>query len=78
MQQSNSLNMRQACYLRNLQPFVGTMTLAYHTGALNEADPLSRRKDFVPKAIVPLLLDGEVPLDVEIRWKSQRHCSEMK
>jgi hypothetical protein len=60
-QPNNTLNKRQARYLRDLQPFVGSMTLAYRTGALNEADPLSRRPDFVPHAIVPLSWDGEVP-----------------
>jgi hypothetical protein len=49
------LNKRQASrYLRDLQPFVGSMTLAYRKGALNEADPLSRCPTFVPQATVPL------------------------
>jgi hypothetical protein len=43
MQPNNILNNRQARYLRDLQPFVGTMTLAHRKGAMNEADPLSRR-----------------------------------
>jgi hypothetical protein len=47
--------------MRDLQPFAGSMTLAYRKGALNEVDPLSRRPDFVPHAIVPLFWDGEVP-----------------
>jgi hypothetical protein len=47
------------------------MTLAYRKGALNEADPLSRRPDFVPHATVPLFWDGEVPSDRELRRKSQ-------
>jgi hypothetical protein len=47
------------------------MTLAYHKGALNEADPLSRRPDFVPQATFPLFWDGEVPSDRESRRKSQ-------
>jgi hypothetical protein len=47
------------------------MTLAYRKGALNAADPISRRPDFVPHAIVPLFCDGEVPSDRELRWKSQ-------
>jgi hypothetical protein len=47
-QPNNMLNKRQARYLRDLQPLVGTMmTLAYRKGAMNEADPLSRRPDFV-------------------------------
>jgi hypothetical protein len=48
MQPSNKLNKRQAHYLRDLQPFVGSMTLAYRKGAVNEAHPLSRRLCFVP------------------------------
>jgi hypothetical protein len=47
------------------------MTLAYRKGAMNEADPLSRRPDFVPQATVPLLWDGEVPSYRELRRKSQ-------
>jgi hypothetical protein len=47
------------------------MTLAYRKGAMNEADPLSRRPDFVPHATVPLFWDGEVPSDRELRRKSQ-------
>jgi hypothetical protein len=38
------------------------MTLAYRKGALNEANPLCRRPNFVPQATVPLFWDGEVPL----------------
>jgi hypothetical protein len=45
MQPNNMLNKRQAHYLRHLHAFVGTMTLAYCKGALNEADPLSQRGD---------------------------------
>jgi hypothetical protein len=47
-QPNNRLNKWQARYLRDLQPFVGSMTLAYRKEALNEADPLSQRPDFVP------------------------------
>jgi hypothetical protein len=65
------LNKRQARYLRDLQPFVGLMTLAYRKGALNEAGPLSRRPDFVPRATIPLFWDGEVPSDRELRRKSE-------
>jgi hypothetical protein len=46
------------------------MTLAYRKGALNEAGPLRRRRDFVPQATIPLFWDGEVPLDRELRRKS--------
>jgi hypothetical protein len=35
-----AVNTRQARYLRDLQPFVGSMTLAYRKGALNEAGML--------------------------------------
>jgi hypothetical protein len=65
-QANNKLNKRQARYLRDLQPFMGSMTLAYRKGALNEANPLSRRPDFVPLATVPLFWDGEVPSDREL------------
>jgi hypothetical protein len=47
------LNERQARFLRDLQPFVGSMTLAYRKGALNEAYPLSRRLDFVRSYFMP-------------------------
>jgi hypothetical protein len=47
------------------------MTLAYRKGALNEANPLSRRPNFVYEATVPLFKDGEVPSDRELRRKSQ-------
>jgi hypothetical protein len=60
-QPNNRLNKRQARYLRDLQPFVGSMTLAYRKGALNEAEQLSRRPDFVPHATISLFWDGEVP-----------------
>jgi hypothetical protein len=46
--------------MRDLQPFVGSMTLAYRKGAMNE-DPLSRRPDFEPHATFPFLGDGVVP-----------------
>jgi hypothetical protein len=70
-QPNNMLNKRQARYLRDLQPFVGSMTLAYRNGALNEFGPLSRRPNVVPHATVPLFWDGEVPSDRELRRKSQ-------
>jgi hypothetical protein len=57
--------------MRDLQPFVGSMTLAYRKGALNEAEPVSRRPSFVPKATVPLFWDGEVPSDRKLGPKSQ-------
>jgi hypothetical protein len=47
-QPNNMLNKRQARCLRDLHPFVGSMTLAYRNGAMNEADTLSRRPYFVP------------------------------
>jgi hypothetical protein len=47
------------------------MTLVYRKGALSEADPLSRRPDFVPQSTVPLFWDGEVPSDRELRRKFQ-------
>jgi hypothetical protein len=70
-QPNNMLNKRQARYLRDLQPFRGSMTLAYRKGALNEADPLSRRPNFVLQAAVPWFWDGEVPSDLKLRRKSQ-------
>jgi hypothetical protein len=71
MQPNNRLNKRQARYRRDLQPFVGSMTLAYRKGALNEADPISRRPNFVPQATLPLFWDGEVPSYRELRRNSQ-------
>jgi hypothetical protein len=70
-QPNNIPNKRQARYLRDLQPFQGSMTLAYRKGALTEDDPLSRRPYFVPKAIVPLFWDGGVPSNQKLRRKSQ-------
>jgi hypothetical protein len=70
-QPNKRLNKRQTRYLRDLQPFVGSMTFAYRKGALNEADPLSRRPDVVPPAKIPLFWDGEVPSYRELRQKSQ-------
>jgi hypothetical protein len=70
-QPKNMMNKRQARYLRDLQPFMGSMTLAYRKGALNEAYPLRRRPNFVPQATFPLFWDGEVPLHPELRRKSQ-------
>jgi hypothetical protein len=71
MQPNNMSNKRQARYLRDLQPFVDSMALAYRKGALNEVDPLSRRPDFVPHATIPLFWDDEVPSYEELRQKSQ-------
>jgi hypothetical protein len=70
-QPNNKMNKRQERYLRNLQPLVGSMTLAYRKGAGNEAYPLSRRPYFVPHAIVPLFWDVEVPSDEKLRRKTQ-------
>jgi hypothetical protein len=39
---------RQARYLRDLHPLVRTMTFACREEDVNEADPSSRRLDFVP------------------------------
>jgi hypothetical protein len=47
------------------------MTLAYRKGALNEADPLSVRPYFVPQATLSLFRGGEVPSEVDLRWKSE-------
>jgi hypothetical protein len=70
-QPSHRLNKRQARYMRDLQPFVGSMTIAYRKGALEKAGPLSQRPNFVPQATVPLFWDGEVPPYRELRRKSQ-------
>jgi hypothetical protein len=51
---NNMLNKRRARYLPDLQPFVDSMTLAYRKGAMDKADPLSRRSNFVPQATIPL------------------------
>jgi hypothetical protein len=59
------LNKWPTCYMRDLEPFVGTMTLAYRKGALHEFDPLSRRQEFVPQATIPLFWNGEVPTDTK-------------
>jgi hypothetical protein len=70
-QPNNRLNKRQARYLRDSQPFVGSMTLAHRKGALNEANPLGRRQDFVPQATVPLFWEAEIPSYRELRRKSK-------
>jgi hypothetical protein len=70
-QLNNRLNKRQARYLRDLQPFVGTMTLAYRKGALNEAYTLRQRPNLVPYAKVLLFGDGEVPSHAKSRLKSE-------
>jgi hypothetical protein len=57
--------------MRDLQPFLGSMTIAYRKGAMNETYPLSRRPDFVPHATVPTLFwDDEVLSNRELRRKS--------
>jgi hypothetical protein len=70
-QSNNMLNKRQARHLRDFQPFVGSMTLAYRKGAVNKDDPLSRRTDFVPHATIPLFWDGEVTSNEDLRRKFQ-------
>jgi hypothetical protein len=70
-QPNNMLNSRQARYVRDLQPFVCTMTLAHRKGALNEVDSSKRRPDFVPQATIPLNWDGEVASNTKLRRKSQ-------
>ena len=57
--------------MRDLQPFVGSITLAYRKGALNEDDPLSQRVDFVLQATFPLFWDSEVPSNRELCRKSE-------
>jgi hypothetical protein len=53
-QPNKRLSKRQVRYLQELQPFVDTMTVAYRKGAMNEADPLSRRSHFVSHVTFPL------------------------
>jgi hypothetical protein len=72
-QPNSSLNKRQPHCMRDLQPLVGSMTLAYRKGSMNEVDPLGRRPYFIPciaMATFPLFWDGEVPSDSELRPKS--------
>jgi hypothetical protein len=47
------------------------MPLAYGKGALNEADPLSRRPNFILHATFLLFWDGEIPSNSELRRKSK-------
>jgi hypothetical protein len=69
-QPNNILSKWQTRYLRDLQPFVGSMTLAYRKEALDKANQLSRRPNFVPWVTFPLLWDGEVTSYAEFRRKS--------
>jgi hypothetical protein len=51
---------------------MGTMTLAYCEGGMNEVNPLSRRVDFVLKAKYPSFEDVEVPsVKSNLRRKSR-------
>jgi hypothetical protein len=49
---------------------MGSMTLVYREGVVNEADPLSRPPGTVPYAKAPLFWDGEVPSKANLRRKS--------
>ena len=60
-QPAESLNRRQSRYVRDLQPYVGSISLAYRKGKWNEADPLSRRPDFKPISFGGLYWTGDVP-----------------
>jgi hypothetical protein len=71
MQPNNMLNKGQSLYMWDLQAFVGSMSLAHRKEASDQADPLSRRPKFVPQTTVPLLWDGMVPSDSELRPKSK-------
>jgi hypothetical protein len=65
-------NKSQAHYVCDLQPSVGTIKLAYRKEALNEADKLSRRPDFVTHATFPLFWNGEAPSEESnLRRKSK-------
>jgi hypothetical protein len=71
-QPNNMMNKRQARYLRDLQSFPGSMTLAFRKGTrLNEAHLLSRRLYFILHAMCPQFWDGEVPSARKLRRKSQ-------
>jgi hypothetical protein len=72
MQLNNKLDKRQVRYMRDLQPFVGSISLAHRKRALNKADPLSRSLDFVPQAKAPLFWNGEASSHADIRRKSRR------
>jgi hypothetical protein len=63
---TSGANERQARCVHDLQPCVGTMTLAYRKEPMNEDDPLSRRPDFVFQVTVPLFWDDGVPSEQRI------------
>jgi hypothetical protein len=67
---NDRLNIRQARYARDLQPFTDATTLAYRNGSRNEANPLSRRADFHAHASHALLWDGDVSQYVNLREHS--------
>lgn len=60
-QPAERLNRRQVRYVRDLQPYVGSISLAYRKGKWNEADPLSRRPDFRPLSFGGIYWTGDVP-----------------
>jgi hypothetical protein len=70
-QASHMMNKRQTRYLRDLQPYVGTMTTVYRKGTLNEANTPSWRPNFAPHAKVILFWDVEVPFEADLRQNSQ-------
>jgi hypothetical protein len=67
MQPGDRLKKRQARHMRDLQPFMGVMSLAYRKGSRNHADPLSRRADFYAQARLPLFSNGDVPQSLNPR-----------
>jgi hypothetical protein len=63
-QPNNILNKRQARYLRDFQPFVGTMTLAYRKGSHE------RSRSVKPETILRTLGHGTITLG----WRGSMRC----
>mmetsp|Transcript_32607 Transcript_32607/g.82239 ORF Transcript_32607/g.82239 Transcript_32607/m.82239 type:complete len:736 (-) Transcript_32607:576-2783(-) len=74
-QPAERLNRRQVRYVRDLQPLVGSISLAHRKGKWNEADPLSRRPDFKPIGFGGLYWTGDVPDAAESLVSEHRPCT---
>lgn len=59
-QHTERTNRSQVRYVRDLRPYVGSISLAYRKGKSNEADPMSRRPDFKPSCHGGLYWTGDV------------------
>jgi hypothetical protein len=70
-QPNDKLNKREARFVRDLQLFMGAMTLAYCKDSKTEAYTLSRRADFYAQPSLPLFWDCDVPHHVNPREQSQ-------